>query len=94
MRIDCHNHANYSPDASQTLEELAETAVRAGVGYLAVTEHMDLGFPNDKRPEGELIFDYRVNERYFSDIGALRETSIMLLPQNMPSSVKPSEPPT
>ena len=38
MRIDCHNHANYSPDASQTLEELAETAVRAGVGYLAVTE--------------------------------------------------------
>lgn len=73
MRIDCHNHANYSPDASQTLEELAETAVRAGVGYLAVTEHMDLGFPNDKRPEGELIFDYRVNERYFSDIGALRE---------------------
>lgn len=71
MRIDCHNHANYSPDAYQTLEELAQTAIDCGVEYLAVTEHMDLDFPNDKRPVGEPLFDYRITDKYFDEIAAL-----------------------
>lgn len=73
MKIDCHNHAIYSPDASQSLAELAAAAAANGVGYLAVTEHMDLGFPNDKRPKDEPLFDYRVNRGYFDEIAELAE---------------------
>ena len=71
MKIDCHNHADYSPDAQQTLAELALTAIEKGVGYLAVTEHMDLGFPNAARPADEPLFDYRVTAKYFDEIAAL-----------------------
>lgn len=73
MKIDCHNHADFSPDAAQPLSELARTAAERGVGYLAVTEHLDLGFPNAERPPDEPIFDYRVTDAYFDEIAALRE---------------------
>ena len=73
MKIDCHDHTCYSPDSERTPREAVEEAVGLGIGVLAFTEHMDLGFPNDKRPEGELIFDYRVTRKYFEDIEALRE---------------------
>lgn len=68
MKIDCHNHTTFSPDATQTVDEIAAEAKRLGIGYLALTEHLDLGFPNDKRPEGEPSFDYLVTEKYFDEI--------------------------
>ncbi|MBR6788402.1 MAG: histidinol-phosphatase HisJ family protein [Clostridia bacterium] len=72
MKIDCHNHAEFSPDASQTILSLAENAVRKGFKYIAITEHMDLGFPFDKCPSGELLFDYLVTRDYFSAINEAR----------------------
>lgn len=73
MRIDCHNHTTFSPDATQTIDEIAAEAKRLGIGYLALTEHLDLGFPNDKRPEGEPSFDYLVTEKYFDEIEAAKK---------------------
>lgn len=72
MRIDCHNHTAFSADGKQTLEELVKCAVAKGVKYLAVTEHMDLGFPNDARPADEPLFDYLITQKYFDEIERLR----------------------
>ena len=72
MKIDCHNHAEFSPDSSQNITQLAKRAIEKGICYLAVTEHMDLGFPLDKCPEGELIFDYLVTAKYFDEIKKAR----------------------
>ena len=55
MKIDCHDHTCYSPDSARTPREAVEEAVGLGIGVLAFTEHMDLGFPNDKRPEGDRV---------------------------------------
>lgn len=73
MRIDCHNHTTFSADGKQTLEELVKCAISRGVKYLAVTEHMDLGFPNDARPADEPIFDYLITQKYFDEIARLRK---------------------
>lgn len=72
MKVDCHNHTLFSPDGRQTAEELVRAAAERGVGILALTEHMDLGFPNDVRPPDEPIFDYRVTQAYFDEIERLR----------------------
>lgn len=68
MKVDCHNHSMFSPDSTRPPEEGAKAALEAGFGYLAYTEHMDLGFPNDARPEGEFIFNYLITDEYFSRI--------------------------
>lgn len=68
MKADCHNHSLFSPDSSRPPEEGAEAAAKAGFGYIAYTEHMDLGFPNDARPEGEFIFNYLITDEYFRRI--------------------------
>lgn len=72
MKIDCHNHTLFSPDGSQTIEQAVRRAAELGFGYIAFTEHMDLGFPNAARPADELIFDYKVDGRYFDAINAAR----------------------
>lgn len=65
MKVDCHNHSLFSPDSSRPPEEGAAVAAEKGFGYLAFTEHMDLGFPNDARPEGEFIFNYLITDEFF-----------------------------
>ncbi len=72
MRIDCHNHTTFSSDGRQTIPELIAAAAERGVGYVALTEHMDLGFPNGARPSDEPLFEYLVTRRYFDEIAALR----------------------
>ena len=72
MRADCHNHSVFSPDGAQTIEQAALRASELGFGYIAFTEHMDLGFPNEARPADELIFDYKVDGRYFDAVNAAR----------------------
>lgn len=72
MKADCHNHSIFSPDGAQTIEQAAERAAELGFGYIAFTEHMDLGFPNESRPADELIFDYKIDKRYFEAINAAR----------------------
>ncbi len=73
MRIDCHNHTVFSADGKQTVEELVKCAKARGVKYIAITEHMDLGFPNDARPADEPLFDYLVTQKYFDEIARVRK---------------------
>lgn len=42
MLCDTHTHSVFSGDAENTVEELCNTAVRAGVGVLAITEHANI----------------------------------------------------
>lgn len=76
MKIDCHNHSLFSPDSTRPPEEGAAEAAKLGIKYLAYTEHMDLGFPNDKRPEGEFIFNYLITGEYFRRINALESCAL------------------
>ena len=39
MIIDLHNHSTWSRDGSNTLEELAENAVKCGVDVLGISDH-------------------------------------------------------
>ena len=68
MKADCHNHSLFSPDSSRPPEEGSKAAVKAGFGYIAYTEHMDLGFPIDERHEGEFICNYLITDEYFRRI--------------------------
>lgn len=69
MKIDTHNHTTYSPDGSQTPGALVAAAIKNGVGFLCVTEHLDNGYP--RYPDEN--FDFCVTKKYFEDFGKLRE---------------------
>ncbi|MCD4829591.1 MAG: histidinol-phosphatase HisJ family protein [Candidatus Cloacimonetes bacterium] len=43
MKIDYHLHADYSADSSNTMRGLARSAIDAGYGSIAFTEHFDFG---------------------------------------------------
>ena len=47
---DYHTHSATSPDGQLTVSELAEAAVRAGLGEICVTDHVDTVLWGDHRP--------------------------------------------
>ena len=77
--VDSHNHCTeFSPDASQTLDQLISEARAKGLGGFALTDHYDKDMINSKlhrglsKPgslpaEGEWIFDI---DRYFEAVNA------------------------
>lgn len=73
MRIDCHNHTTYSPDAKQSPTDIVLAAINNGIGYLGITEHIDFGFPKSTKPADEEDFDYIITPDYFNDYYALRD---------------------
>jgi histidinol-phosphatase (PHP family) len=38
---DCHVHTNYSPDGFYSPEAVVRAAIKKGIGYLAITDHLD-----------------------------------------------------
>lgn len=91
MKVDCHNHSLFSPDSSRSPEEGARVAAENGFGYIAFTEHMDLGFPNEARPDGELIFDYRVNREYFERIEGINAEKKIVAVAGIEAGFTPSD---
>ena len=73
MKADCHNHSLFSPDSTRPIEEGVRAAAAKGFSYIAYTEHMDLGFPNDSRPADEPVFDYLVTDEYFERVRRINE---------------------
>ena len=51
MLCDTHTHSVHSPDGSNTVLELCEAAVRAGVGVLAITDHANIFEDRGKDPD-------------------------------------------
>lgn len=45
MLFATHVHSNYSPDAIGTLNEVFEEALRIGLSYIAMTDHLELDNP-------------------------------------------------
>lgn len=61
MFTDSHNHTvHYSPDATQTIEELINASANKGLNRLAITEHYELDYPHKDDPLCDLfdIEDY------------------------------------
>ena len=50
---DFHNHTNFSADSKSSPESMLEGAIRLGLSYLCMTDHMDLDFPY---PEYDFTF--------------------------------------
>lgn len=42
MRIDCHNHSNYSMDGSVSVADMCRAAADRGIDVFAVTDHCDV----------------------------------------------------
>lgn len=45
ITADLHTHSSFSTDSSESLIEMAESAVRKGLKTLCLTEHMDFDYP-------------------------------------------------
>ena len=67
MLIDTHVHSHFSADSGESMENIAEAAIRAGIGVLCFTDHIDYDFPL----EG-IYFDFNVDE-YLAEIAGIRE---------------------
>ncbi len=58
---DYHFHTYLSPDASNSLEEMADAAYNAGLSEICVTDHCDEGHCSDISKDGQ-NFDFSYNE--------------------------------
>lgn len=66
---DYHTHSAFSSDSETEMDELVESALKKGIDEIAVTDHIDLGYP----PVNYYIeeeFDYNL---YAAEIERLRE---------------------
>ena len=43
--IDCHTHTKYSADGVNCAEEIISAAAEKGLEYIAITDHVDIGYP-------------------------------------------------
>ena len=41
MKADCHTHSIFSSDGELSIEKMTATALKKGLSYLAVTDHVD-----------------------------------------------------
>ncbi|MDR0462335.1 MAG: PHP domain-containing protein [Christensenellaceae bacterium] len=60
MKVDLHSHTTYS-DGTQTVSELLTKAERAGLGYLAITDHQSVGAHKElEKPEVRKLFSGKI----------------------------------
>jgi len=64
MLLNTHTHCDYSPDATGTLREVLDEAVRLGLSYIAMTDHLELG--NEKYRKVLEV------DNYYNDIMSLK----------------------
>ncbi len=53
--VDTHTHSTHSPDGRQTLGELCEAALAAGLDGVTVTDHVDLWFYEETQAKERLL---------------------------------------
>lgn len=42
---DFHTHSSFSDDSNETMENVIQAAIKLGMPEIAITEHMDIGYP-------------------------------------------------
>ncbi|MBO5245540.1 MAG: PHP domain-containing protein, partial [Selenomonadales bacterium] len=70
MLVDSHIHTEFSTDSKMVVTDAIERARKMGIG-LTLTEHTDLGYPE----EGKFIFEPK---DYFARYGDLRSPNLRL----------------
>jgi histidinol-phosphatase (PHP family) len=68
--FDTHVHTTFSTDSKMNIENALKSAKKRGVA-LILTEHMDIGYPN----QGEFIFD---TNKYFKSYSKFRGKNLLL----------------
>ena len=65
IKADVHVHSDFSADTEIEMESHIKTAIKLGFESLCITDHYDMGYPNDAE-----IFDIEI---YFKKIQELKE---------------------
>lgn len=71
--IDSHSHSNFSPDSAMTIKEAWVAAYSAGLGGVAITDHLDLNAPG-----GDTRFFFDVAEQHRAIEEAQQESPITI----------------
>jgi len=67
--FDYHIHTTYSPDGQMSMETACLRAIELGLAEIAITDHIDMDWPNTAIPP----FDVKMLDRYFEDLGKIKE---------------------
>ncbi|KKQ32578.1 MAG: Histidinol phosphate phosphatase HisJ family [candidate division TM6 bacterium GW2011_GWF2_37_49] len=63
--IDCHSHSNYSADSQMLAHDGVRSALGAGIGGLAFTDHLDIDYPNR---EYNYTFDFDHRSKFLDEL--------------------------
>lgn len=74
--IDCHSHSNYSDDSEMLAQDGIQSAINAGLGGIAFTDHLDLDYPNK---EYNYTFDYSERSKFFDELRSEFANKIKIL---------------
>ena len=67
--FDYHVHTSYSPDSQMLMETACSRAVELGLKEIAITDHIDIDWPDSAFP----ALDARTLDQYFEDLTILQE---------------------
>lgn len=74
--IDCHSHSNYSADSQMLAYDGVRSAIGAGIGGLAFTDHLDIDYPNR---EYNYIFNFAQRSKFLDELRAEFEGKTKIL---------------
>ncbi len=86
MIIDLHNHSNWSRDAVNSMEELAENAIRCGVNVLGISDH-NYWITKEKLAAYRSAV-YELREKYKNDLNILCGIEYSLI---QPAGIEPED---
>ncbi len=61
IKTDYHMHTTYSPDASNTIQQMIEKAIQLGLSEIALTDHVDF-IPDGRRPDNYIDYNKYIEE--------------------------------
>lgn len=63
--IDCHSHSNYSDDSEMIAGDGVKCAIKAGLGGITFTDHLDLDYPDHRY---DYTFDYAQRSSFLDEL--------------------------
>jgi len=73
---DYHMHTDFSSDSSTSMEDMVKQAIKLGLKEIALTDHVDYDYPDEKFP---FIIDYNKYQKVFSELQQKYQNNISLI---------------
>ena len=71
IKADFHTHCNFSTDSDASPEAMVQGAIKKGLSYLCLTDHMDLDYPGTTKDKP--LFEFNPAD-YFAALSPLKES--------------------